>query len=143
MNGVLFSILAGILITLQSVFNTRVSEKIGLWETNVAVHILGLSLTLVLLLFFGQGSIGKLPEVNKLYLIGGFFGAIIIFSIMKSVTAVGPTMAIAILLITQLIAACLIDCFGLFGTAPVGFNSLKLTGIVLMIAGIIVFKLKG
>lgn len=32
--GILFSAVAGILVSLQSVFNTRVSDKIGLWETN-------------------------------------------------------------------------------------------------------------
>lgn len=143
MMGAAFSIAAGILITLQSVFNARASEKMGLWETNVVVHVLGLSLTLFMLLFFGQGNIMKIQEVNKLYLFGGFFGAAIIFSVMKSVNALGPTMAMAILLITQLIVATVVDGFGLFDTVAVRFELTKLGGIILMIAGIIVFNLKG
>lgn len=35
---VIYSLLAGIFITLQGVFNTRVSDKIGLWETTTIVH---------------------------------------------------------------------------------------------------------
>lgn len=142
MKGALFSIIAGILITLQSVFNARASEKMGLWETNVIVHVLGLSLTLVLFLFLGQGGISRIQDVNKLYLFGGFFGAAIIFSVMKSVKALGPTMAMAILLITQLIVATVVDGFGLFDTVAVKFHMTKLAGIILMIAGIIVFNLK-
>jgi uncharacterized membrane protein YdcZ (DUF606 family) len=39
MLGVLFSLIAGILISLQTIFNTRVSGKIGLWETNTITWI--------------------------------------------------------------------------------------------------------
>ena len=143
MYGMFFPVIAGILISLQSVFNTRITEKAGLWETNTLVHLMGLAMTLVFLWFQGDGSFKKLLDVNWYYLLSGFFGAFIIFGIIKGVMAIGPTLTIATLLITQLIVACLIDCTGSFGVPQVKFDLTKLAGIGLMVGGIIVFRLKG
>lgn len=143
MYGMIFPIIAGILISLQSVIQTRISEKIGLWETNTMVHIGGLVMTLLFLWFQGDCNWRRLPEVNPFYYLCCFFGAFIIFGIIKGVTAIGPTLTSAILLITQLIVACLIDCTGSFGVTPSKLDFTKLAGIGLMIGGIIVFRLKG
>ena len=40
MLGVIFAIIAGTAMSLQGVFNTRLSEKIGLFESNVFVQTL-------------------------------------------------------------------------------------------------------
>ncbi len=143
MYGMFFPVIAGILISLQSVFNTRITEKAGLWETNTLVHLMGLAMTLVFLWFQGDGSFKKLLDVNWYYLLSGFFGAFIIFGIIKGVMAIGPTLTIATLLITQLAVACLIDCTGSFGVPLIKFDLTKLAGIGLMVGGIIVFRLKG
>jgi bacterial/archaeal transporter family-2 protein len=142
MLGVLFSLIAGILISLQTIFNTRVSEKIGLWETNTIVHGLGFMVSLILLFILSDGSINKINEVNKVYLLGGVFGAVIVYSVMKGVALLGPAYAVSILLISQLIIAFIIDTFGLFGTDKVLFSPNKAIGIGVMIIGIVVYKLK-
>lgn len=51
MTGIIFSILAGIFMTIQGVFNTRSSEKIGLWETNLLVQGTGFLLTLIIFFY--------------------------------------------------------------------------------------------
>ncbi|WFD10539.1 DMT family transporter [Tepidibacter hydrothermalis] len=142
MLGVIFSFIGGIFITIQGVFNTRVSDKIGLWETTVIVHAVGLTVALIVMFIWGEGSFKKLQSVNKLYLIGGAFGVIIIFSVIKGFTLLGPSYSIAILLITQLITGTIIDTFGLFGNPQMKFHLTKPLGILVMIAGIIIFKLK-
>ena len=130
-------------MSLQGVFNTRVSEKIGLWETNVFVQGTGLILTLIILLIAGNGNFKAIKEVNKLYLLGGFLGAIIIFSVMQGISIMGPTCSIAIILVAQLLAAGLIDSFGIFGAEQIKFTLSKFIGIGIMIVGIVVFKWKG
>ena len=141
--GLVFSIIAGICMSLQGVFNTRASEKIGLWETNVFVQGTGFILTLIVLLVVGNGNFKAIREVNKLYLIGGALGAIIIFTVMKGISIMGPTYSIATILVAQLLAAAVIDCFGFFGATQIKFALTKLIGIAIMIAGIVVFKWKG
>ena len=143
MSGILYPLLAGIFIALQTVFNARISEKIGLWETTTYVHIVGLIVAASLMFIFGKGSLGKLNEVNKLYLISGAFGVVIVYSIAKGTSLVGVSLSISVLLISQLLVATLIDIFGLFGTEAIKLHFTKPLGLVLMIAGLIVFKLKG
>jgi len=141
--GLIFSIVAGICMSLQGVFNTRVSEKIGLWETNVIVQGTGLILTLIMLLIAGNGNFRTIKEVNKLYLLGGFLGAIIIFSVMQGITSLGPTYSISTILVAQLLTAGVIDSFGMFGADQIKFALSKFIGIGIMIVGIVVFKWKG
>lgn len=143
MLGILYPLLAGILISLQTVFNARVSEKIGLWETTTIIHVIGLILVTVITLIWGQGSFGKLAEVNKLHLLGGVFGVFIVFSIAKGASLLGVSLSISVLLISQLVMAAIIDTFGLFGAKQITFDYTKPLGILIMIAGIIIFKIKG
>jgi len=141
--GLIFSIIAGVCMSLQGVFNTRVSEKIGIWETNVFVQGTGLILTLIIVLIAGNGNFKVIKDVNKLYLLGGILGAIIIFSVMLGISSLGPTCSIAIILVAQLTAAGIIDSFGMFGAEQIKFTLSKFIGIGVMIVGIIIFKWKG
>lgn len=143
MIGIIFSFIAGLFISLQNVFNTRVSDKIGLWETTTIVHASGLICAIIMMLAFGNGSIEKYTEVNKLYLLGGILGVIIIFSVMKGISILGPTLSVSIILITQLVMATVIDTFGLFGNPQIKFDFTKPLGVIIMIIGIVIFKLKG
>ncbi|MCX7950472.1 MAG: DMT family transporter [Clostridiales bacterium] len=143
MLGIVFSILAGLLMSIQGVFNTRCSEKIGLWETNIVVQITGFIFTLIILLIVGNGDFKKITQVNKLYLLGGIIGVLIIYFVMRGISDLGPTYSISTILVAQLITAAFIDFFGLFGAEKISFHFTKIIGVILMISGIIVFKLKG
>lgn len=142
MQGLIYSIIAGIFISIQGVFNAKVSEKIGLWQTNTLVHGLGFLVSLLILFSVKDGSFNKITEVNKIYLLGGVLGVIIVYSVMKGITSIGPAYSVSILLISQLIIALIIDTFGLFGVEKVPFSSTKLIGIMMMISGVLVFKIK-
>ncbi len=130
-------------MSLQGVFNTRVSEKMGIWETNVFVQGTGLIVTLLVLLMAGNGNFKAIKEVNRLYLLGGILGAVIIFSVMKGIANMGPTYSISTILVAQLLAAGLIDSFGMFGAHQIKFTVSKFIGVGVMILGIIIFKWKG
>jgi Uncharacterized protein conserved in bacteria len=142
MQGFIFAVLGGIFVCLQGVLTSRISSKIGLWETNTLVHLVGLAFTLAFLFLWGDGNFTKLGQVNRWYLPGLCFGAFIVFCVMKSVISLGPTLSNAIILITQLTLAAVIDWGGFFETTPVKFHFTKPLGLAVMIAGIIIFKLK-
>ncbi len=143
MLAIIYAIISGISMTLQGVFNTRLEEKVGTWETNVIVQGTALIFTLIILMFFGKGDFKAIKEVNKLYLLGGILGVIIIFTVMKSIGAMGATLGIGVILIAQLASAGLVDAFGLFGTERVSFGVREFIGIGVMIIGIIIFKWRG
>lgn len=140
--GIIYSLMGGLFITVQSVFNTRVSDRIGLWETTVFVHIVGLLFGLLMMAFVGKGDFKGLSNVNKIYMIGGALGVMIVYSVMTGITILGASLSVGILVISQLIFATIIDSYGLFGSPQIEFSFSKFLGIVIMIVGILVFQSK-
>ena len=57
--------------------------------------------------------------MNKFYLLGGVLGIIITVTVMLGIGKLSPTVAISIILISQLFVAALIDAFGLMGSEKV------------------------
>ena len=142
MFGFIIAIISGIAMSVQGVFNTKLSDKIGTWETNTIVQGSALVLTLIILFFFGNGNFKELKSANKLYLLGGALGVVITFTVILSIKSLGTTVGIGTILIAQLLAAALIDAFGLFGSEKVPFSFHEILGIVIMIVGIVLFKWK-
>lgn len=143
MMGIIFSIIAGVAMSLQGVFNTRLGDKIGTYETNVIVQGTGLILGIIAMLVAGSsGNFKNIKDANKLYLLGGALGVVIIITVMMGIKSLGPTCAISIILVAQLTAAALIDAFGLFDSAKATFGISKIIGVIVMIAGILIFKWK-
>ncbi|MFL0195105.1 DMT family transporter [Clostridium sp. WILCCON 0269] len=143
MLGILYSIIAGVSMSLQGVFNTRLSEKIGLWLTNAIVQGVGFIITLIIVLLINHESLANLNRCKKLYFLGGVLGVIIIITVMQGIKLLGVTHSIAIILTAQLLAAAVIDFFGLFDSPKINFTLNKIVGIAVMIVGIIILKWKG
>ena len=140
--GVIFSIIAGAAMSIQGVMNTRLNEKIGLYEANAFVQGTAFVLALIAAFIFGKGDITKIGEINKLYLLGGALGLVITITVMLGIGSLSPTVAISIILISQLLVAAVIDAFGLMGAERVAFHWTKYVGVGLMIAGVLLFKMK-
>lgn len=143
MFAILCAIVSGISMTLQGVFNTKLEEKVGTWETNVIVQGSALIITLIIVMLIGKGNFKAVKDVNKIYLLGGLLGVIITFTVMKSIGAMGATYGIGIILVAQLASAGLVDAFGLFGIQKVTFHLREFIGILVMIIGIVIFKWRG
>ncbi|EKQ55872.1 MULTISPECIES: DMT family transporter [unclassified Clostridium] len=140
MFGILCAIISGIAMSIQGVFNTRLGEKIGVWETTLLVQIIALIVSLIVFFFFADGSYENLKGANRAYLLGGILGVVITFTVIKSVSSMGPTLGIGIILISQLISAALIDYLGLFESQKIKFSLNHFLGIAIMIIGIVIFK---
>ena len=142
MFGIIFAIISGISMSIQGVFNTKLSEKIGHWETTVLVQGIALICSIIISLFIRNGSYANLKNTNKYYLIGGVLGVVITYTVVKSVSLMGATLGIGIILIAQLLAAAIIDAFGLFGSDKNKITLNNFIGIAIMIIGIVIFKWK-
>jgi len=140
MFGWIMSIIAGAAMSLQGVINTRLSEKIGVYESNVFVQGTALIFGIIVLWIMGKGDFTQITQVNKVYWLGGILGTIIIITVMVAIGKLSPTHAIAVILISQLLVAAIIDAFGWLGTDKIPFTWNKWMGLVLMIAGVIAFK---
>ena len=140
MFGFIMALVAGAAMSVQGVFNTRLSDKIGLFESNMIVQGSAFILALIAMWIFGSGNLREIAGVNKLYLSGGIIGFVITLTVVLAISKLNTTLAISTILIAQLLVAALIDAFGWFGTEKVAFGLTKYIGIALMIAGVLVFK---
>ncbi|MEF2094736.1 DMT family transporter [Bacillus sp. CFBP9009] len=142
MQGIMFAVVAGVFISLQTVLNTRVSEKVGAWATTTIVLGLGFISSLSIFIIMDDTNLLAIGHINKLFLLSGVLGVVLVYCIIKAIRLLGPAYAISIVLVAQLTIAVLIDTLGWFGfeKAPLTLN--KLIGIGIMISGIIMFKMK-
>lgn len=142
MIGMIVSLISGALMSIQGVFNTRVTEGAGVWLTNAFVQGTAFIVCIIALWITRDGDLAGLAGVNKFYLLGGVIGAGITYTVILGISALGPAYAIMLILIAQMIVAYLIELLGWFGTESPGFSWCKLLGVGLMIGGIIVFQCK-
>ena len=138
--GFVFAIISGAAMSIQGVMNTRLGEKIGVYESNLYVQGTAFLLSLIAVWILGKGNIKEITDVNKIYLFGGLLGLIITITVMKAVGALNPTVAISTILVAQLITAALIDAFGIMESEKIPFTWTNYLGIALMIGGVIIFK---
>ncbi len=142
MTGILMSVVAGAAMSFQGVMNTRLGDKIGLYESNAFVQGTAFILALIAMLIVGKGDLMQIASVEKGYLLGGVLGLVITVTVMLAIGNLSPTYAISIILISQLIVAALIDAFGWLGSEKIPFTWTKYVGVGLMIAGVLCFKWK-
>lgn len=142
MFGIILSIIAGAAMSLQGVMNTRLGDKIGLYESNAFVQGTAFLLSILAVWILGKGDFRQIAGVNKLYLLGGVLGLVITITVMLGIGKLGPTVAISIILISQLFVAALIDAFGLMDSEKIPFLWNKYAGLLLMVGGMLLFKWK-
>lgn len=140
--GFVFAILAGAAMSVQGVMNTRLSEKLGLYESNAWVQGTAFVLSLLAMWIWGKGSFRELGQTPKVYLLGGALGLVITLTVMLAIGRLSPTVAISTILISQLLVAAIIDAFGWLGAERVAFHWNKFAGMALMIGGVVLFKLR-
>lgn len=144
MAGFLIALLSGALMSVQGVFNTQVTKSTGIWVSNGWVQLSAFALCVVVWLATGRESVSTLWEVRPHYmLLGGVIGAGITWTVIQSVSALGPARSALLIVIAQLAVSHLIQLFGLFGMDQEPFSWKKAGGLLLAVAGIMIFQLSG
>lgn len=142
MLGFICALIAGAAMSIQGVMNTRLGDKMGVLETNAYVQLTGFVLALIIAMVFGKGDIRRLPDAPWYAWLGGVLAPIITVTVMLSISGLSPTIAISTILLSQLTVAALIDAFGIMDAEKIAFTWQKLVGVVLMVGGVIMMKLK-
>lgn len=138
--GLLCAIMAGTLVSLQNIFNSKVNEKAGSWMTTTLVLGLGFLASFILGLFFEGGQLFDLQQMKWWYWFSGLLGIGVITGIVQGIRYLGPTFAISIVLTSQLGFAVILDSLGLMGLEKVPFTLKQFLGVLLILGGVIVFK---
>ena len=143
MIGFFIALISGALMSVQGVFNTKVTEASSMWAANAFVQFTAFLVCIVAWLFADRTSFREVLAVEpKYFLLGGAMGAFITLTVIKSMDALGPAKAVMLIVISQLIIAYLIELFGLFGVEKQPFSWRKVLGALIAIGGFILFKWK-
>ena len=131
-------------MSIQGVFNDGVTKQTSIWLSAAFVQLSAFIFCAAAWFLTGRESnIGALFKIeNKYMLLGGVIGAIITYTVIKSIGALGPGEGILIIVTSQLLVAYLIEVFGIFGVEKAGLQWQKLMGIIIAIAGIFLFNKK-
>lgn len=143
MIGFFIALISGALMSIQGVFNTQVTKTAGIWVANAFVQFTALLVCLIAWFATDRGSFEAIAKVEPKYmLLGGAIGAFITYTVIKGMEMLGPAKAVMVIVISQLIIAYLIELFGWFGVEKQPLEIRKIIGMLVAIAGIIVFKWK-
>lgn len=141
MIGFLIAMLSGALMSIQGVFNTEVTKNSSIWVANTFVQLTAFLVCAAAWAWTDRTSFQTLGSIQPKYmLLGGAIGAFITYTVIKSMAMLGPSKAVMVIVVAQLLVAYLIELFGMFGVEKAAFDWKKVVGMAVAIAGIIIFK---
>jgi transporter family-2 protein len=141
--GMLLALMAGALVSLQNIFNRRTNEHNGLWSTTTLVLGLGFVASAALGLLVHGSGFWTFGRTELWYPLCDLFGIGVVVCLVRAVRLAGPTVAVSVVMASQLTLALILDSVGAFGIAKVPLEANKVVGGLLLIAGVIVFQLRG
>ena len=143
MIGFIVALLSGALMSIQGVFNTKVTQTTGMWVSNGWVQLTALTVCVIAWLVTGRDSIATLAKVEPKYvLLGGVIGAGITWTVIKSIEMLGPAKSALLIVTAQILVSYLIELFGLFGMDKEPFQWRKIIGVGIAAIGIAIFQWK-
>lgn len=141
MLGFFIAILSGALMSIQGVFNTGVTKNSSMWSANAFVQLTAFSVCILAWLFTDRTSFAKVVQVQPKYmLLGGVIGAFITYTVIMSINQLGPAKSAMFIVIAQLIVSYIIELMGIWGMEKQPFSLRKAAGMLVAIAGIVIFK---
>lgn len=139
--GIILALISGALMSIQGVFNTEVTKQTSLWVSTGFVQLTAFFVCVIAWLCTGRENVALLTEVRPWYLLtGGILGAFITITVVQSMGSLGPAQAVIIIVTSQVAVAYLIELFGLFGSSQASFSWRKILGLLIAIAGIVLFR---
>ena len=142
--GIIISVISGILMSIQGVFNSEVTKQTGVWIAAAFVQVTAFIVCMVAWFVTGRESgFGEVVQARPVYILsGGIIGAFITYTVIVGMNTLGPAQSVLFIITAQIISAYLIEVFGLFGVEKSQFQWTKLIGALVVVAGIFIFKWK-
>lgn len=130
------ALLSGVMMAFQGTINSALGRHSGLWETSFFVHIIGAAILLAgLFIKVGFRNIENALKAPWYLFLGGPLGVLIIYGVAYSIPKIGAAPTTTWIIIGQVLSACMIDHFGLFGLKTVDFGIIRIAGIALLAIG--------
>lgn len=127
---------AGVAMAGQGAMNSAVSKAIGLSESTFVVHLTATMAMIIILVFnIGKGDWAKYTKVPFYYYAGGLIGVAITYGVVVSIAKLGAAIATTSIIVGQVLTACLLDHFGIFGLKNTPLTWQKFIGVGFLALG--------
>lgn len=132
---IVIALVGGLAISLQSLFSGTIGRLLGVMESAFIIHLGGVLLAGVILLFMRGGKIGAWQSIPWYVLCAGFIGVVIVGTISYAVPRLGLATTLTLAIIAQLVLGALLAHFGLFGAVQRPLDLSRVAGIVILLIG--------
>ena len=129
------AIVGGLAIGVQSFSAGILGDRIGVMESTFIIHLGGLVLSALILLFLRGGNLSAWKAVPWYILIGGFFGVIILAAYSFSIPRIGLANTVTLAIVAQLILSAVLDHYGFLGSVQHSLDWRRALGMVVLFAG--------
>lgn len=130
------AVLIGILIAIMVTFNGILANYTDPYGSILIIHIVGLIGVIIILILTKQKF--KLTKNIPIYLFcGGLIGVLVVFLNNLCFNSIGASLTLSLGIFGQLVLACFIDHYGLFGLNVYKFNKKKIIGFLIILSGLI------
>jgi transporter family-2 protein len=138
--GVLLALAAGALISVQTLFNNKVSAAVHSHTTTALVLGMGFIASLSMSVLFDGADFFNWRTMPVWFWLSGLVGIGVVTCVVRGVNLLGPSYAISIVMSSQLLCALWWDSAGWFGLEQVPFSPQKAVGVAALIAGLILYQ---
>ncbi len=162
----------GVLIAIIGPVNAALQARLGTWGMVAVVHLLGLVVGVLGLALFERAPQAARPDgvlrmlllagallalvvfawviraapgqgVPVFAFLGGILGALVVVGTIIAIQHLGVLAALVTIVASQLLAAALIDQFGLFELPAIAMTPARALGLLLMLAGVFLVAREG
>lgn len=135
----LFALLAGLMLGIQGVINNSGAKAVGL-PTMLAFFPIVQGMPTLIYIFIKQPSLGisgSIAEGWEWFIVTGLMSIAIVIGITLPISKIGVLTAFVLVILGQIIASAIADNFGLLGIEVKSINITKVSGIFIIIAGVL------
>ena len=134
--AVILMAVAGGFIALQAPINAGLGKATGSFPAAFVSFAVGTALLAVIVVLSGKsGSLGEVTSVEWHYLLGGVFGAAVVFTALVTVEHIGAGGVAAATIAGQLTASVVLDRLGVLGLEETPLSAERVLGVALLLAG--------
>lgn len=133
---ILIGLAGGVAVGLQGPLASMISQRLGILESVLIVHVGGALIALFPLLFIGGGKLAEWKQLPWYTLVAGAFGLVVISAISYTLPRVGVAAAIITIVAGQLLVSTILDHYGLLGAMTRPLDTTRAFGLAVVLFGV-------
>ncbi|MBU3128214.1 DMT family transporter [Clostridium tagluense] len=130
------AVLIGILIAIMVTFNGVLANYTDQYRAILIIHIVGL-IAVIIILLLKKEKLNLKKNIPFYLFSGGLIGVFVVFLNNLCFNSLGASLTLSLGIFGQLVLACFIDHYGLFGLNIYKFNKKKIIGFLIILSGLV------